>query len=199
MWEREEQPTLPATLTLFLLDFLGGDALSDRTPLRPWPAFHSGLSLPPSHPTEALGGGPALTNSNSPRAGAPEIGIEDGLRKDRIRMHVNLCSWDSQPLEPTGEATALSQGAPSQLCFFPSARPLSAPEADSELSGSEDSGSLSSKMCRHESLRSKGPPKGQPASKCSPYLARLSHGVVVTLGLSGMSPLPELAEQGEEP
>lgn len=60
-------------------------------------------------------------------------------------------------------------------------------------------GSLSSKLCCHAFLMSRGPPKGQPDCRCPPYLPRLSHDDVVTLGLSGNVPSHRTVGQGEEP
>lgn len=103
-----------------------------------------------------------------------------------MRVYINLCSLGSQPQEPSGEkAPAPSQRGPSQHCFFPSCqasflRPMSGQlRPDSELSGSEASAVLWDPLAP-TFLRSEGPPKGQPACKCPPYLARLSHGAMVT-------------------
>lgn len=60
-------------------------------------------------------------------------------------------------------------------------------------------GSLSSKLYCHAFLRSKGPQKGPPACRCLPYLARLSHGAVMTLSLSRNVPFSRAAGQREVP
>lgn len=94
--------------------------------------------------------------------------------------------WGSQPQKPPGEATALSQGAPSQQASFPRAASTTQASLRAlQVRGlGSHVGSLGSKLCYRASLRSRGPPTGRPACTCLPYLARLSHGVVVTLGLS---------------
>lgn len=115
-------------------------------------------------------------------------------------MHVNLCSWGSQPLEPPGEATLLDLGVPSQHCFFPSCQASFCTSGRLRALQVRGLGSyvgpLGSNLRRHASLKSQGPPRGQSACKCRPYLARLSHGVVVTLGLSGNVPSPRTFRAG---
>lgn len=86
----------------------------------------TGLPPPCPTPTQALGRGTALTDSNSPGAGASEIGIEDGLRRERMRVYINLCWVGSQPQEPTGEkAPAPARGVRASTVSSLPARPHS--------------------------------------------------------------------------
>lgn len=126
----------------------GGEALSDRAHLCPRRSFSPRASSTLSHPTRALGGGTALTNSNSPGAGASEIGIEDGLRRERTRCLLTHAQWVPAPGAHWRGGTSPQPGDPSQHYVFPSNQAsflLASGQlrSESELSGSEASTVLS--------------------------------------------------------
>lgn len=105
-----------------------------------------------------------------------------------MRVYISPCSVGSQLQEPTGEGHQHpARGVQSKPALFLPSRQVSflrlaygQLRPGTELSGSEARspvGSLGSKLCCHAFLRG-----SQPASALL-YLARLSHGAVVTTGL----------------
>lgn len=133
--QKKKEPSLPATPTPLVQLPRWRCYSGQRAPgkwgcclleVKPCLTEHSSVSgqlftgLPPPcpTPTQALGRGTALTDSNSPGAGASEIGIEDGLRRERMRVYINLCWVGSQPQEPTGEKGTSPQPGGSEPALF---------------------------------------------------------------------------------
>lgn len=153
---------------------------------------HLRASFTLSHATQAVGGGTALTDSNSPGAGASEIGIEDRLRRERTRCTLTRAQWVPSPRSPweRRHQPPARGSKPAPPCH-----PTRPPSSGLCLGNSgqvraiwvrglrSPGESLGSQLCCPAFLRSDRPPKRQPACKGPPYLARLSHGAVVTLGL----------------
>jgi hypothetical protein len=179
----------------------GGEVLSDRAPL-----LSQTSCFYPS--TQSFFTPGSLTYSNSPWTGASEIGIEDRLRRER-RANLKSGSVGFPPQKPGGEeAPVPRQGTLSCHSFFPPCQASFFRPVSWQLGLTQSSlmqGPWESHKVPQLPLvlawipEVQVVPKRTAAFKCSPYLARCSHGSVVTLGFPSNVRFHTTVRQGEEP